>query len=1171
MSEIQNIYENINSKIRKVRRRELSIELMSGFFISLSVLILLLVLGGMVENTANGDKIFRAVVAGLIFIGILISAGIYLGPNLAKYFGLIKSQSDDEIALRVGAEYPELKDKLCNAMQVYQNSGQPGGTSGELALDAFGRIGTLAVKKDFSVIIKKDELKRNLLVFIIAFVIFGLITAIYQDTFGQSLYRIINFNKSFLPPAPFSLTISPKQESLHRGEPLTIKVTARGQAPESISLFIKEEQQENYDSFTLKLDSGKTYIYNIPSAKKSLSFYARAMWLNQSVTTEIGKVKVTDKPIIRSISGVLTNPSYTSIAPKTFYEDNADLSSLRGSKVDLSIMANKELSRAQIVIEHERRGLSDISDSTDTTKVVSRISMKLDGKRAIGSFRVNYTGSYYISITDKDGEDNTDPIKYSIIALNDEFPSISLIDPLTDTQVSENALLSVLTSISDDYGFSRLYLNYRLLESKYSEPEEKFSRIEIPILSNSTNAEVPYMWDLTKIGISPEDKYEFYLEVFDNDIVSGPKSAKTGTLTVRLPSLDEVLNVADKAQKQIEKELEKAIKESQEIRKDMEELNKELLKDFNKKEVEWKDKKKLEDLAKKQEELSEKISNVKDDLNKLADDLNQNKAISQETLQKFMELQKLMNEVDSPELRQMQQKMEDAMKQISPEQMQKMLKEAQFDEEKFRKSIERTLKILKRLQAEQKIDALTKRADELEKKQDELSKELENTNPSDAEKKDQLSKEQKDMKNDLDKIEKDMKSLEDLMKEIGQDMPMDQLEQAKNDLNEKETENEMQEAGEQIKKSDFKKAQQSQKKVSSNLNKFSKQMKDMKEQMSDLGRKEAMKQMQKSINDMLKLSKEQEKLKQNTQSADYNSTQIPDLAEKQTELFESLANVANAMVQLGEKSFAVTPEMGKSIGDALQDMQNATEQLASRRPNMAGKEQGGAMSSMNQAISQMQQMLSSLSNQGSGSCNNPGGSGQEGQSPSPGGMGFGQRLQQLAAQQQAINQAMQQASQSPGGEMSSDQQSEFGKIAKEQGKAKKSLEELADEQKKFKTDDKKTLGDLNRISQEMQEVIKDMQSGDINQETLDRQERILSRLLDATRSVHDRDYEKKRESRSGKDYTRQGPDALDKGKAEGKSGALQDLLKSIQQGYTRDYETFIRKYLENLQSQQGEL
>jgi hypothetical protein len=60
----------------------------------------------------------------------------------------------------------------------------------------------------------------------------------------------------------------------------------------------------------------------------------------------------------------------------------------------------------------------------------------------------------------------------------------------------------------------------------------------------------------------------------------------------------------------------------------------------------------------------------------------------------------------------------------------------------------------------------------------------------------------------------------------------------------------------------------------------------------------------------------------------------------------------------------------------------------------------------------------------------------------------------------------------------------------------------------------------------MKKVADDLRGGRLNQETVERQQRILSRLLDAPRSVEKRDYSRRRTSRPGVDVVRSSPGAL---------------------------------------------
>jgi hypothetical protein len=78
------------------------------------------------------------------------------------------------------------------------------------------------------------------------------------------------------------------------------------------------------------------------------------------------------------------------------------------------------------------------------------------------------------------------------------------------------------------------------------------------------------------------------------------------------------------------------------------------------------------------------------------------------------------------------------------------------------------------------------------------------------------------------------------------------------------------------------------------------------------------------------------------------------------------------MAQLAEKSFAVTPQMGSELTNALMQMRATVEYLANRQMSQAAKSQIEAMKSLNSTIGQMQSILSQMQNKQS-SCDAGGG------------------------------------------------------------------------------------------------------------------------------------------------------------------------------------------------------
>lgn len=1105
----------------------------------------------LIELVTHSSVAVRTVLWWTMVATALGTLWYWVGPAALRLVNILRLEDPMHTALRIGAIYSDVGDMLCNVLQLTDAEVAPT----ELSAAAFATVASSVEDKDFGVIINRRAPRVAALFGIGSIATAVLLTALLSQSLGASWERLTHPSTSYLPPAPFWLQITPRADTVMRGTTQLIEVHAVGIPPNEIVVHVREAGSERFQPYAIRRDTGNSYHYQLPGLTQSVEFYAEAVWMDDGVRSEIGRIVVIDQPIVRTLTGRVYPPAYTQMPPTDITEQQADITALTGSQVDITIQANKDLVEAHIVII--AAGVDSMSADTSDVKLETR------GSSAKGRFTVSRTGTYHVVLRDRDGQVNADPVKYGIVALTDAFPMITLIEPTQNVELDQAAIIPIVASIADDYGFTRLRLYYRLTASRYAQPEKNFRFIDIPIVAQGAVLDVPYIWNLSKVDVTPEDTYEFYVEVADNDQYGGPKTARTSTLTVRMPSLDEVFAEADQTQESAQKELKTLAKEAEEVKREAEQLQRELQKQQSqqRQDVSWSDKKKAEELMQRQEQLQKRMDQVVKKMEEMTDKLQQNQAISPETLQKYLELQKLMKEIKSPELDRMQEQMKKAMDQISPEELQKMMKEFKFNEEEFRKNLERQLNLLKRMQAEQKTDELQKRAEELIQKQEDLKQRTEQSNPNNKEENKRLAEEQRQLEEDLKRLAQESKDLEKLMKEIGQDMPLEKLEQAQKDLDPQGTQDKMEQASQEMEKGQNQSASQKQKQASENLQRFAQQIKSMKRDMKRNSQREAMRQMQKGINDLLDLSKQQEALREQMQGMDQMSSQFPQMAQRQQKLQESMQNVANNMMQLGQKSTSVSPEMAQELGDALQGMKDAMQSLSDRNGSQAMKDQSGAMSSMNGAASKMSEALGQMM-QGEGA-----GQGGQGQKPGQGGQGRGQspfqRLQQLADDQQSINDGMNRIGQ--GGQTSDEKQrAELGRLASQQGRAQKALQELEQERAKI-VGTKKPLGDLMQIAKDMDEVMSDMQSGAITPETRQRQERILSRLLDASRSMNDRDYEKTRESNSGQEVSRRSPGPLDLPDQQKQS--MRTTIDQLRQGYSKDYENIIRQYFEALQRQ----
>lgn len=1194
---IHTLYESLTANIARARNAEHRLAVQTGLLNALAGLISLWTLAGILEYIFEFGITGRTILFwGSAVVGVGIIGRTLFGP-VGRMVGLLRSDSDDTIARRVGAKISAVGDRLVNTLQLYRTSlagaaaGMPGNVSLELAEASIVVQGKPLLEHDYRVILEKEDRRRAVMLFFSSLLLAGGLFVLLQSDLIAAFDRLAHYGTHYQKPAPFSLSIEPGDMQVVRGDSVEIVVRAAGIPPRSVRLVLSEDESDAVDDLELREESPGVYRYVMPSVRESVEYHAEAA----GVLTEDYTITVIERPELREMIVTVTPPRYTGRTVEELPEGYGDVSGLRGTRVAITARTTITVARAEIVQLFPKGGAKAVSVSadasgTDATPPVAwdtvRIPMTVNGDEIRGGFALQRNGEYYLSVTSSAGLQNPTPIHYNMAVSSDAAPSITLVQPSMDVDIDETMMLPTQVRIADDYGFSKLRLMYRLTASKYEAPWKEFREQIIPIPQGaSAGIDVPYLWNLTKSRLVPEDELEIYFEVYDNDVVSGPKVARTGPIKLRFPSFEETLQEAEQIQNKATADLEQLLQKADDARRDMEQLDRELSKQLaqEKSEANWQEKQKLEELIKQHEQMQQKMEQIAEDLRTMAEKLQEARAISPETLQKYQELQKLFEEIKNPEMMESMRQLQQEMQQMTPEQMAEAMRNYQFNEEQFRQAIERTKQILERMRTQQKVDELQTRAERLSEAQKELNQEMAQTNPNDSEARKELAEQQQQLADQAERLQQEASELAESMKSQ-QDMPAEQMENAQQELQQNNPSQQMQQAGQQMQSGKQQGAQQQGQQAQQGVEKFGQQMQDISKQMQENERRQVMNKMKKSLQDLLEMSKRQEALRQQTEGTQPNSSNFRELARQQSQLGQDMQNLANQLGEIGEKSFAVTPEMGRELGGAMQDMKGAQGSLEDRNGFSASNQQGEAMSSMNRAAMMMSQAIGEMQNQ----------SGQgQGQGMGQGMASFRQRLQQMAAQQQMINMAMQQQQQQGSGQQGGQQQGEqqgegegkqgegkqgegeggeqnggkngmARRLTQQQTEVKKSLEELNKEAREMGGTRKNQVGDLERAAKEVQEVLRDMESGQISEQTLRRQEQILSRMLDAMKSQRERDFEQKRESQPGKDVVRTSPSELTFDNESNNRQGGEQQLQDGQQGYSRDYEYLIRKYFEQV-------
>jgi hypothetical protein len=134
------------------------------------------------------------------------------------------------------------------------------------------------------------------------------------------------------------------------------------------------------------------------------------------------------------------------------------------------------------------------------------------------------------------------------------------------------------------------------------------------------------------------------------------------------------------------------------------------------------------------------------------------------------------------------------------------------------------------------------------------------------------------------------------------------------------------------------------------------------------------------------------------------------------------------------------------------------------------------------------------------------------------------------------------------------------KLAGEQGAIRKSLEQLNQE---F-GNSRQVLGRLDDIAKEMKEIEEALADGNVGEDTQQRQLRIFSRMLQASRSLQRRDYTEQRQATTAETEVTHIPTSLPAELLNDRTNLEDRLNEYLGEGYPEQYREQIRAYFKAL-------
>ena len=1102
--------ERIHDKIRSFRKKYYLDIFVRGALLSLSILVSYFLVAILLEHNLWLSSWARFLIF-FAFFAIAVYC-LYRFLKAPIEWWLAKRGLDEEESAKViGKHLPSVSDRLLNLIQLL-------GVSKSSAL-AYAHVEQRSKEFDpvsFDSFIDLNQNRRYFKYLVIPVVVIAVILVINRGILTQSASRIVHFNRHYSPQAPFKFIVTNGNLNAFYNENFILNIKLEGAAlPEHAYIILNNQR--------LKLDNNSPgeFSYVFENVQEGFGFQVEAA----GFFSDTYEVSLLSRPELSRFNVSLSYPAYLNRKNETL-ANSGNLEVPEGTDVRWQIStANATHASMLFGANREPEDFQITDDQSFTFKK-----------------RFKQPDTYEV-ILKNDFSQNRERIAYSVNVIKDEFPKIE-VNQFKDSVLYKMLVLSGV--LSDDYGVRKLALHYKVRDQEQKEISSKNTAINIA--KNQTQQSFFYPWALDSIELGPGNSLEYYLEVWDNDGVNGSKSTKTSTYTFYVPSEDNLIADINSSQTKTQQKIDQSAGKANKLQDQIEQANQKLK---GKQSLDWQDKKMLEDILEQKQSLNQLVEELREQ-NKLLDQKKDAFTEQDERIrEKAEQIQKLMDELLDDETKRLFEELQKLLKENSDiSQIQKILDKLNQNSHNLEKELERTLELFKQLQYEFKLDqAITDLKEQVEK-QKELLEKTENLDKTtsksdkdhkdkqkgDSEKKDDKSKENKDASSkenknedskentgepksesqelgkEQEEIQKDFQETTekiDELKELGEELDKNDGD-LPSEEDSKDVEQQQEESKEMLNQNSPSKAKSPQQKALQKMQKMQQQMEGAESSMTmeiDMQNLETLRQI---IHGLVKLSFDQESLMKGFGELSQNDPGFNSIAQRQLKLKDDANVLEDSLLALGKRDPFMGSVVTREVSDLNEHLDKVIEANRERRRPQASNEMQLTMTSINNLALMLDDHFDMMMEMMANAQPSMGKSKKKGQNPS------------LSQMQQQLNQKIQELKGS--GKSGRQLSEELAEMAAEQERIRKALQEMQEKMQENNKDGKLPGGEL---PSKMEQSEMDLVNKQLTDQLIKRQQEIVTRLLEAEKSMREQDMDEERKGETAKDYNKEIPKAFE--------------------------------------------
>lgn len=1091
-----------------------------GIIIFVIILLATFIAFSLFEYFSYSNSVVRSI---LFYSFILLAVGIavaYIILPALKISGLGKQLSNEEIAKIIGDHFDQIDDKLLNLFELQKQMERGDYASYDLLSAAIDSKIDSFKAYSFVQAIPVQKTKRFALWMLLPIAIFLLLFSIKKELFTEPTKRIVHYSEVYEKPAPYSFVVTNDSLKAFQYEDYTVNVKVEGsEVPDEV--FIKYKNR----NYKCQKNANSEFSYTFSNLQQNTEFQINT----DEVTSTLYEIEVLPKPVMLGFNISLHYPSYLN-KPDEVLENVSNLTVPEGTKITWNFITRNSDNLILMVDGHEKV----ISSEKDNYLV-----------------NVTASNSFTYSILNKNKfMTGKDTLTDEVTVIKDMYPDI-YVQSQQDSAYHDRVYFK--GNIKDDYGFTKLHFVYNKLD-KDGKVISSGNVLPVKIQNGVTIQDFYYYFDQGMFDLNPGEQIDYYFQVYDNDGVNGAKSTKSSVQTYRVRTMDEIENDLHQAEEQTKSDYSDLLQESKELAKEIEKMQQKMRQE---KEMSWQDKKNLEKLMKDYQKLQEKINELKQQQENHQQVENQYKNVNEDILKKQEELQKRMDEILSDEMKQMMKELEKMMQDMNKDQIQQQMEKMKLSTEDINESLDQQLQLYKQLEVEKKLNEAVQKMRDLA---DELRKNAEKTENK-QNTKESLQKSQQELQKKYDQVKKDIQDMKKLNNELEDPTKFKDNQELQRDADQN-----MQQSLQNLEKNNRSKSADNQKKAADDIEQMAEQIEQDFNESELESITEDIATIRQIMDNLVKISFDQENILKRAQKMNSMSAAVSDLMKNQFNVKQNMAHIEDSLNALARRQAAVKPFIQKEVTKIQSNIESAQSELQNRRMSNASKNQQFALTSMNNLALMLMESMKDMQEQqkkseskcnksGNGSCNKPGGKGK------PKKTSARELQQQLNRQMEAMKKSMeQQAKQGQTGKPQQSMSEQFAKMAAQQEAIRKMLQDYQSELKQ-----QNGVGDkaLDKLIEDMQKTEKDLVNRQINQQTINRQKDIETRLLQSERADMEREKDKERKSNEARQVPNLNPPK--EWKIDREQSQQNEMLRSVPANLNYYYKSKANNYFYNIE------